>query len=303
MRDLRQPPRGLFVGLATLDVVHRVDRVPSENEKVTADRQFVAAGGPATNAAITFAALGGQSTLVTALGESAVARCIADDIRKYGVTVVDAAPGLETPPVSSVMVSLHNGDRAVVGGDAAGSVVPVPAPGTLDALIESVDVVLMDGHYPVLASAVARVCRETRKPCVIDAGRWKPIMAEIIPAATDIVASADFRMPDAPDINSVVNALIQGEGRVVVATAGADPVRWWSGRESGQVTVEPVDAVDTLAAGDVFHGAYAYALVRTPDIAARIDFSNRVASLRCSMVGPRSWIEAIASVQLQKDYP
>ncbi len=298
MRDLRLPPKGLFVGLATLDVVHRVGRVPTENEKITADQQFVAAGGPATNAAVTFAALGGLSTLVTALGESPVARCIADDIRKYGVTVVDAAPGLETPSVSSVMVSTHNGNRAVVGGDAAGSVVPVPTPETVAALIDGVDVVLVDGHHPALAIAVAQGCSEVHKPCVIDAGRWKPVMADIIPMATDIVASADFRMPGAADVDATVNVLTRGDDRVVVTTAGAGPVRWWSGGQSGQVRVEEVEAVDTLAAGDVFHGAYAYALVMTPDIPARIDFANQVASLRCTMVGPRSWIEAIASVQL-----
>ena len=188
MPDL--PPRGLFVGLATLDVVHRVDRLPGENEKITADQQFVAAGGPATNAAVTFVALGGHATLVTALGESPVARCIADDISRYGVEVVDVAPALESPAVSSVMVSTHSGHRAVVGGDAAGSLVPAPVSEVLADLIDGVDVVLVDGHHPALATAAARECRTARKPCVIDAGRWKPVMAEIMPAATDIVASA-----------------------------------------------------------------------------------------------------------------
>lgn len=294
-------PRGLFVGLATLDVVHRIARLPGDNEKITADQQFVAAGGPATNAAVTFVALGGQATLVTALGKSPVARCIADDIARYGVDVVDVAPSLDSPAVSSVMVSTPSGHRAVVGGDAAGSVVPAPEPETLAALVDGVDVVLLDGHHPALASAVAQECRAVQKPCVIDAGRWKPIMGEIIPAATDIVASADFRMPDARDTDTVVSALRRVTDRVVVTTAGADPVRWWSGGESGQVCVEPVEAVDTLAAGDVFHGAYAYALVMTHSIADRIHFANRVASLRCSMVGPRSWIEAIASVELTTD--
>src|SRR5690625_5980424 len=67
-------PRGVFAGLATLDVIHRVDASPGPDEKVTALSQFVAAGGPAANAAVTFAALGGHAVLLTALGRSPIDR-------------------------------------------------------------------------------------------------------------------------------------------------------------------------------------------------------------------------------------
>ena len=61
-------PAGLFVGLVTLDLVQRVDKAPGPNEKVVAFAADIAAGGPATNAAVTFAALGGRATLVTSRG-------------------------------------------------------------------------------------------------------------------------------------------------------------------------------------------------------------------------------------------
>ena len=53
-------PVGVFVGLTVLDVVHRVTALPGRNEKITALSQFLAAGGPAANAAVIFAALGGS---------------------------------------------------------------------------------------------------------------------------------------------------------------------------------------------------------------------------------------------------
>jgi sugar/nucleoside kinase (ribokinase family) len=56
---------GLFVGLSTLDIVYRVAAPPGPDEKVQAAGQDLAAGGPATNAAVTFAALGGAATLGT----------------------------------------------------------------------------------------------------------------------------------------------------------------------------------------------------------------------------------------------
>ena len=72
--------RGCFVGLATLDLVHRVAAPVGANEKVTALRQDVVAGGPAANAAATFAALGGRARLITALGLHPLGLTARDDL-------------------------------------------------------------------------------------------------------------------------------------------------------------------------------------------------------------------------------
>jgi len=93
-------PLGVFVGLATLDIVHRVGRRPEVNEKVTALRQDVAAGGPAAGAAVVFAALGGRARLVTALGTDPIARMIRAELTSRGVEVVDVTPDAATRPRS-----------------------------------------------------------------------------------------------------------------------------------------------------------------------------------------------------------
>jgi sugar/nucleoside kinase (ribokinase family) len=81
--------RGLFVGLATLDVVHTVAAPVGPNEKAVATRQDVAAGGPAANAAVTFAALGGRATLVTALGRHPLAGAAAEELVSCGLDVLE----------------------------------------------------------------------------------------------------------------------------------------------------------------------------------------------------------------------
>ncbi|MGH3783110.1 MAG: PfkB family carbohydrate kinase, partial [Pseudonocardiaceae bacterium] len=82
--------RGLFVGLATLDLVQRVRERPGANEKVVAQRSDIAAGGPAAVAAVTFGALGGRSVLLSALGSGPVGRLAAGELRDAGVRIVDA---------------------------------------------------------------------------------------------------------------------------------------------------------------------------------------------------------------------
>lgn len=286
-------PVGVFVGLATLDVIHRIAKAPAVNEKITSTAQFVAAGGPAANAAVTFAALGGDTTLVTALGDDPVADLIRADLAGHGVRVVDAAVGTHhAVPVSAVSVVESTGDRSVVSLDAVTSDASPPA--ELGEVIKDADVVLVDGHHPLIARDAARHAAARAVTLVVDAGRWKPVMTDIIPHATDMVCSNDFRVPGADGPESTAAALVRGGVRTVVTTHGGEPVRWWSDGRSGSVPVPRVRVVDTLGAGDAFHGAYSYYLAQSASgITERIDRSARVAALRCSIVGPRAWLDQL----------
>jgi sugar/nucleoside kinase (ribokinase family) len=293
-------PVGVFVGLATLDVIHRIAKMPAVNQKVTSTVQFVAAGGPAANAAVAFAALGGDAILVTALGDDPVAELIRADLAAYGVSVVDAAAGTtRAVPVSAVSVVESTGDRSVVSLDAVNS--DASPPGDLGDLVADADVVLVDGHHPLIARAAVRHAAARNTTLVVDAGRWRPVMSEIIPHATDMVCSNDFRIPGADDPESTAAALVRSGVRTVVSTHGGDPVEWWSDGESGSVPVEPVVVVDTLGAGDAFHGAYSYFSTQIESsVSERIDRSARVAALRCSVVGPRAWLSELSSEQIRK---
>ena len=295
-----RPPVGVFVGLATLDVIHRIAKPPGANEKITSTAQFVAAGGPAANAAVTFAALGGRAILVTALGDDPIAATIRADLTAHDVAIVDAAAGsVRAVPVSAVSVVESTGDRAVISADAVNS--EASPPEDLGDLVAGADVVLVDGHHPLIARAAVRHATTLGGTLVVDAGRWKPVMADIISHATDMVCSADFRTPGADDPAATADALVASGVRTVVVTHGGDPVDWWSGGESGSVPVPPVDVVDTLGAGDVFHGAYAYYSVRRDGgVAECICRSARVAALRCSVIGPRAWLSKLASEQTRK---
>ena len=286
-------PVGVFVGLATLDVIHRIAKAPAVNQKITSTAQFVAAGGPAANAAVTFAALGGDAILVTALGDDPVAELIRADLAAYGVSVLDAAAGTSRAvPVSAVSVVESTGDRSVVSLDAVNS--DAPPPGDLGDLVADSDVVLVDGHHPLIARAAVRHAAARGITLVVDAGRWKPVMGDIVPYATDMVCSNDFRVPGADTPESTAAALVRSGVRTVVTTRGGDPVQWWSDGKSGSVPVEPVVVVDTVGAGDAFHGAYSYFSTQGEgSVVERIERSTRVAALRCSVVGPRAWLGAL----------
>ena len=289
--------RILCAGLATVDLVQRVDRLPGVDEKVQSQSVEVAAGGPATNAAVTAAALGADVTLLTAVGAHPLGDLIRADLAAHGVTLIDATPGsAEPPPVSAVTVLAATGERTIVSRNAGNRAVPVPRED-----LSTADVTLVDGHHPELATAAARAARRL----LVDAGSWRPIFADIFPQAEVVACSADFRHPDAalsrpgtdPD---EATAVAVGASHVVI-THGEAPVRWFTTApeprpgaagafSAGEVPVPRVPATDTAGAGDAFHGALAVALARGDDLKPAIGYAVRVAGIRVMHPGPRTWL-------------
>lgn len=286
----------VFAGLATLDVVQRVDHLPAANEKVTSVAESVASGGPAANAAKTFAVLGGRARLITALGAGPLASVVRSDLEAFGVEVIDVAPEtFRDPPVASITVLQATGERAVVA----------PQPGPLGALgevarwLDDAECLLVDGHHAPLALAAARAARDRGIEVVVDAGRAKPVFAELLPLCRTAICSADFRWGGADDVAGTARVLLGLGLHRVAFTAGAGPIVWWSvnpnGGESrhGEVAPTTVRAVDTLGAGDVLHGAYCHARTRRrASFADHLDAAADLASRRTAHVGLNAWLAA-----------
>ncbi|MFF9038855.1 PfkB family carbohydrate kinase [Streptomyces sp. NPDC014892] len=290
--------RGLFVGLCTLDVVQLVDRVPGPNEKLTAREQLVAAGGPAANAAVTFAHLGGTATLLTAIGRHPLGVAVAADLDRLGVTVVDlAADSVEPPAVSSVLVTASSGDRAVASTNARGH--RIDPPDGLDAWVADCDVVEFDGHHMELAVAAARVARAAGRRTVLDGGSWKAGTERLLPSIDVAVCSEDFNPPGTGAPGSAPADTLRflrdhGVGRAAVSRGGR-PLVWAGPDGGGTVAVPTVRVADTLGAGDVLHGALAHGLAGLDGLTSHgfveaLGEAAVVASRACASFGTRAWM-------------
>ena len=136
---------GVFVGLSTIDVVYGVDEFPAANTKVEARSQEVFVGGPATNAAVTFAQLGGEPALVTAVGRNTLAAVVREELNKHKVQLVDLNPEFEDVLVLSSVTVDRNGNRNVVSANAIR--VAIPPVKVETSLFEGARVVMVDGHF------------------------------------------------------------------------------------------------------------------------------------------------------------
>ena len=307
-------PAALFAGLCTFDLIQAIERMPGPNEKVTALRQLTAAGGPATNAAVTFAFLGGQATLLTGIGHHPLAHGIRADLRRVGVRLIDMAEATDSPPpVSSILITEGTSHRAVISLNATS--LQLATPPSPEALAGAAQAVLVDGHHPALALAAARAARERGRLCVLDGGSWKPVTADLLPFVDLAVCSADFRPPGEPPGGDVLGDLLERGAGWAVITDGPRPVRWASRAHGRQpdISVPATSVRDTLGAGDIFHGALTYAITAhgpaqdpaqdpgqdpahgpadVSTLGAALQFAARVAAHSCQTFGTRSWMSS-----------
>ena len=105
---------GLFVGLSTVDIIYGVDSFPAPDTKTTAAGYCIAAGGPASNAAVAFAYLGGDARLVSALGTGVVAELARRDLSACGVAHLEIDEKRRADPaLSAIVVSTAAGSRTI----------------------------------------------------------------------------------------------------------------------------------------------------------------------------------------------
>ena len=293
-RPSGEEPRALFAGLCTLDIIHSVTRVPAANEKMTALRQTVAAGGPVTNAAVAFAHLGGHATLLTGVGAHPLADGIRADLEQAGVALIDVADGdAAPPPVSSIMVGTGSGERAVVSLNATGRMLMLPT--ALEDLVRNFQTILIDAHHSELALAAARAVRAHGRLCILDGGSWKDNTRDLLSYVDMAVCSADFHPPGTSTPDETLDYLLDSRVSWAAITNGANPIVWAGPGMRSEIPVPAVTVVDTLGAGDIFHGSFAYAIsaARKIDSAAFVSalrFGMKVAGYACQFFGTRKWL-------------
>ncbi len=302
-------------GLVTLDLTQVVDALPGPNAKVVALSQSATFGGPAANAAATATALGVRARLVTAVGSGVLADVVRAELGAAGVELVEpdgdggaegaARKGEERgPAVSTVLVTAGTGERAVVSTNAANRPVAPPDGSLLDRVFgprpkgdeegaarrPQQDVVLLDGHHPALASAVARRARDAGYTVVLDGGSWKDGTAELLPLCDAVVLSEDFRVPGVPG-GGVLDAVAALGPSFVARSRGARPLELLALGVRSTVPVPRVrTVVDTLGAGDVLHGAFAAGVARGGPWVRALEEAAAVASRSVAFPGARGWI-------------
>ncbi len=279
---------GLFLGLATLDLVYLAGKPPGENQKVVASDCTIAAGGPAANAAVTFSYLGNAAVWAGVLGTHAIAQLIRADLAEYNVRIIDLEPGRShSPPVSSIIVTEATGDRAIVSINATKTQVDPQA--INQDILTSVNIVLLDGHQIAASKEIAQLARSKNIPILLDGGSWKPGLEEILPFIEWAVCSDNFHPPNCYNSEQVFAYLSAAGIPNIAITRGEKSILYLSNGTYSSIEVPQIQATDTLGAGDIFHGAFCHYILQN-NFTDTLTAAAKIASHSCKKFGTRGWM-------------
>jgi ribokinase len=289
----------VVVGSVTMDLVTRTPQIPRVGQTLIGTGFHTTPGGKGANQSVAAARLGYPVAMVAKVGDD-----------HYGPMLLKslAEAGVQTGGVEQVAVS--SGIAAIFLADSSeNSIVVVPGANgnmdraTVDAhapIIRSAGMVLCQLEIPIDAlSYTLAVCAEAGVPVMLDPAPaaalpddvWKKI-AWFTPNETE----AAFYLGDGANTEESAQKLLERGLGGVVLKRGSEGAYVAVPGKGGWVPSFAVQAIDTVAAGDCFNGAFAVALLegRDPWQAAR--FANAAAAICVTRRGAQAAMPTRAEV-------
>jgi sulfofructose kinase len=283
----------LCVGYACMDINFNTSHHPSADEKVRAKAMHSCGGGPASNAAVTIARLGGRAAFAgylgyDAFGEAHLNELVASEVNINGI-YRNAAP----TPMAAVTIK-PNGDRSIVDYRAPSALMPEDH---ICLASQPARVLLVDGHQPLVSVKLVEEARQLGIPSVLDAGSINDGTMILYNQVDYLITSEKFARQFSGE-NEARKALaaLDGAAPCIAVTWGADGVYWQDNEGQHHMPAFNIEAVDTTGAGDAFHGAFALGLAEKRPLRENFHRACATGALTCMQIGARSALPERARV-------
>jgi sulfofructose kinase len=290
--------RLICLGHSSVDTIYRVAAIPVTPSKVLATGYNETGGGMAANASVAASRLGAEVEYWGRVGDDASGRQItgwleAEQVRTRAVRRIADARS----PRTAVLID-DQGERLICTyNDPALDDDPSWLP--MDGLA-GCGAMLADVRWRAGAAIALDAARAAHVPTVLD--------ADIAPSDTlrDLCARCDYAIFSEPGLRTAsgTSSTLEGLRRMqpiarglVGVTLGAEGFLWLDAGVERRVPAPSVTVVDTLAAGDVFHAAFAIAIAERRSIVDAARFACAAAALKCTRVGGRNGAPTRAEVE------
>jgi len=291
--------KALVIGHSSYDIACPVNEYPVENTKYRLDEVVTCGGGPAGNAAYLLGKWGMETYYAGVVGSDDFGNKIKKEFENIGVHTEYLETNYEQPTsVSFIMINKQTGSRTLF--NIANS---RPNMKKYDFNVDP-DVILVDGHE--YNASMAALNKYPNAISVIDAGRITPELLELCKYTKYIVTSKGFAETiakmkfDFSNPNSLVQIYTIVKNRYpkseIVITLEDKGCLYSVNNEIKIMPGLKVQAVDTTGAGDIFHGAFTYAISKGYDIEKCVRLSNIAAGLSVQKVGARYSIPTLVEV-------
>jgi sulfofructose kinase len=280
-------PTILCAGIAVQDIVMRVERFPAPGSKVYASDYITTSGGCAANAAVTVARICGHARFAGPLGDDKdeVSRSIVDGLARENIGcegVLRVAGG--SASVSLILLDAA-GEKEIATRRGKGLTTAIPTDPAR--LVADVDAVLVDNRFPAFVMPICQAAAARGIPVVIDLDQATTLDDPLLALGSHVIASAEG-LRDTLQTQDLATALPKLAARLkgfAAVTDGPDGVFFMKGAEVRHMPAFKITAIDTLGAGDAFHGAFTLTFVESGDVIRAMRFASAAAAIKCTRFG------------------
>ena len=284
------------IGANVHDTLITLNKFPNEDTKLKAESICEAGGGPCATGLVAAHKLGAESAFIGALADDSAGNFLMEDMRKRGMStdLIKIEKGYSTFS-SCVWLSTENASRTCVFH--RGNVPPLKLSDKQIKAIEDAEILMVDGNELEAAIEGAKIARKAGTKVLYDAGGLYEGIERLLPYADILIPSEEFSLgfTGAKTVEEAAEKLMKEfSPEALVITSGKIGGIILEKGEIKRYNAFKVDAVDTNGAGDVFHGAYAFAVTKGYDYYKCCTFSSAVSAIKCTNVGARDSVPSFS---------
>lgn len=278
------------IGANVSDTLYTIPEFPKEDTKLRALSSVQSGGGPCATGLVAASKLGSDCAYLGVLTDDSAGVFLKKDMEKYNVStaLVDIKPGF-TSFTSSIWLSLDTASRTCVFHK--GDLPPFTLSENHKEAIKKANILMVDGNEMDAAVEAAKIARTAGTKVLYDAGGLYDGVEKLLAESDIIIPSEEFSLAHTGTSNAEDAAKVLYEKyspEVVVITQGKKGGIIYDGNEVKEYPAFVVDAIDTNGSGDVFHGAFAFAVNYGYNYYKSCVFSSAVSALKCTRIGARS---------------
>jgi sulfofructose kinase len=290
------------MGHAAYDISVFVESFPAENSKGETTELLEGGGGPAANAAYLLSLWGVPCAFAGLVGADKYGEKIRDEFNSVGTDVsLLEMRAKHVTPVSVILINKLNGSRTIVNRKSKAPAFKLDSQRLAKMLPK---LLLFDGHE--LEASLQALETFPNAISILDAGSWREGTAKLAPRVRHLAASERFAL-QATGLSELKTEAAQklcmeklrqiSPNAIITITLGERGLIAFDERGFYSLAAYPARSIDTTAAGDIFHGAFAYVLLKGMSFHQSLRFASMTASLSVRVAGGRQSIPSLAQVQ------
>ena len=289
------------IGACVFDTLYTVPTYPTEDTKMRAVSSKASGGGPVATGLVAAQKLGIDTAYLGVLSDDSGGIFLKKDFEKYGVNtdLIEVRSGFRSF-ASVLWLCADSATRTCVFDK--GDLPPLVLNEAMKKAIADAEILMVDGNEMDAAVEAAMYAQECGTKVLYDCGGLYAGVERLL-AHTDImIPSEEFALGHTKEATAEAAAKKLYElysPEIVVITQGKRGGICYDGKEITPYPIYPAKVVDSNGSGDVFHGAFAAAVVKGFEPIKCCHFSSAVSAIKCMGVGAR---ESVPSFEQVKEY-